>query len=546
MAIDYPNGPIGAIKPKGRSAVSYRPPKIVIAEEAVETIEDGMTLSINTMSATSYPDALSRALHDRHVSSGSPSNLSFWGSTAQSMHSLDALTEHLSRCEGMFANVIMGHWVTTPTFCRQAAENKIAAYNLPQGIISHLYRAAASRKPVVVSSVGLKTFADPRNGGGKLNDSACEDYVQLVTIDGEEYLQYKTPQIDVCFIRGTTADPMGNITAEKEAAYIDALPLAMATKANGGKVIVQVERLSDLCAHCKNILIPGLAVDYIVVDPEQRQTYIEPYNPAYCGATIMPRPMIKAHIDSVLEKSNGFFAQRHLEHYIIARRAAEELRPGYVVNIGIGIPGLVPAIAAEKGLQDKIFMTNEAGTIGGIPMPAGSFGASLNPMFITDMPTMFDFYDGGMLDLVCVGAAQVDFAGNVNVGKIGSRIVGVGGFTNLTTASRKVVFMTTFTDTKALSVTYDNNRLRISSEGKIRKFVRQVDQISFSGEVAGRDRKEVLYVTERCVFRLSPRGLELTEIAPGIDLENDILRHMEYQPLVAEKLALMDTDCFRV
>lgn len=521
-------------------------PKIVTAQEAVKMIEDRMTLSINTMSATSYPDALSRALHNRFVSSGSPSNLCFWGSTAQAMHSLDALTERLARCEGMFAKVIMGHWVTTPTFCRQAAENKFAAYNLPQGIISHLYRAAAGRKPVVVSSVGLKTFADPRNGGGKLNELATEDYVRLVSIDGEEYLQYKTPKIDVCFIRGTTADPMGNITAEKEAAYIDALPLALATKANGGKVIVQVERLSDRSAHCKSILIPGLAVDYIVVDPEQRQTYIEPYNPAYCGATVMPQQEIKAHIDSVLEKSNGFFAQRHLEHYIIARRAAEELRPGYVVNIGIGIPGLVPAIAAEKGLQEKIFMTNEAGTIGGTPMPAGSFGASLNPMFTTDMPTMFDFYDGGMLDLVCVGAAQVDFNGNVNVGRIGSRIVGVGGFTNLTTASRKVVFLTTFTDTKGLAVTYKDNRLSITGEGKIKKFVRQIDQISFSGEVAIGNRKKVLYVTERCVFRLSPKGLELIEIAPGMDLQKDILNQMEYQPLVAENLKVMDKDYFRV
>jgi propionate CoA-transferase len=524
----------------------FKKPKIVTAEQAVKIVEDKMTLSINTMSATSYPDALSRALYDRYQSSGAPKDLCFWGSTAQAMHSLDALTEHLARCEGMFAKVIMGHWVTTPTFCRQAADNKFAAYNLPQGIISHLYRAAAGKKPVVVSSVGLKTFADPRNNGGKLNGLATEDYVRLVTIDGEEYLQYKTPKIDVCFIRGTSADPMGNITAEKEAAYIDALPLALATKANGGKVIVQVERLTDRQAHCKNILIPGLSVDYIVVDPEQRQTYIEPYNPAYCGATIMPREQIKAHIDSVLLKSNGFFAQRHLEHYIIARRAAEELRPGYVVNIGIGIPGLVPAIAAEKGLQEQIFMTNEAGTIGGTPMPAGSFGASLNPIFVTDMPTMFDFYDGGFLDLVCVGAAQIDFNGNVNVGRLGSRIVGVGGFTNLTTASRKVVFLTTFTDTKGLAVDYNNDQLSIIGEGKIKKFVKRIDQISFSGEVAMEYQKDVLYVTERCVFRLSSSGLELIEIAPGINLEEDILRQMEFQPLVAKNLTKMDKDSFRV
>lgn len=524
----------------------YIIPKIVSAEEAVSDIQDGMTLAINTMSATSYPDALSLALYKQFKATQSPNNLSFWGATAQAMHALDALTERLARCEGMFASVFMGHWITTPAFVKAVADNKIAAYNFPQGIISHLYRAAASKKPVVVSRVGLKTFADPRYGGGKLNALAKEDYVKVANIDETEYLQYKTPKIDVCFIRGTTVDPMGNVTAEKEAAYVDALTLALATKANGGKVIVQVERESAKNANCKEILIPGVVIDQIVIDPEQRQTYIEPYNPAYSGQTIMPVENIQAHMQAVLEKSGGFFAQRSVEHYAIARRAAEELHPGFVVNIGIGIPGLVPSIAAEKGLQDKIFMTNEAGTIGGIPAPAGSFGASLNPMYMTDMPTMFDLYDGGMLDLVCVGAAQIDEAGNVNVGKIGPRTVGVGGFTNLTAACRKLVFLTTFTDTKTLEVTYRNKKLRIISEGKIKKFIRKIDQISFSGEIACEENKDVLYVTERCVFKLTDKGLLLTEIAPGIDLQRDILEQMEYQPTVADKLTLMDEDLFRI
>ena len=526
--------------------MSFTIPKIVSAQEAATHVHSGMTLAINTMAATSYPNALSSALYDHFQATGAPVNLCFWGSTAQAMHSLDALTEHLARCEGMFSRVFMGHWVTTPTFVKQAAENKIAAYNFPQGVISHLYRAAASRKPVVISRVGLETFVDPRHGGGKLNALATEDFVELVTVRGREYLQYKTPQIDVCFVRGTTADPLGNITAEKEAAYIDALPLALATKANGGKVIVQVERISERKAPCKEILIPGLVVDYIVVDPDQRQTYIEPFNPAYSGQSVMPAGQIKAHMQSVLEKSGGWFAQRYLEHYIIARRAADELQPGFIVNIGIGIPGLVPAIAAEKGIQDKILMTNEAGTIGGIPAPAGSFGASLNPMYITDMPTMFDYYDGGMLDCVCVGAAQIDPAGNVNVSKIGSRIVGVGGFVNLTMSSRKVVFLTTFTETKQLSVAYEDRKLKITSEGKIKKFIRKIDQISFSGKLAMEEKREIIYVTERCVFRLTPQGLLLTEIAPGIDLQHDIFDQMEFRPSVAENLTVMSLDYFRI
>jgi propionate CoA-transferase len=521
------------------------PPPIISADEAVSLIKSNMTLSVNTMSAVSYPDALSRALRKRFDATREPKGLCFWGSTAQAMYALDALSEQIARCDGMFSKVIMGHWSTTPTFVAHAAENKFAAYNFPQGVISHLYRAAAGKKPVVISRVGLGTFADPRHGGGKMNARAVDNYVDLVHIDGKEYLQYRTPKIDVCFVRGTTADPMGNITAEKEAAYIDALQLALATKANGGKVIVQVERISTRKAHCKSILIPFVAVDYIVVDADQRQTYIEPYNPAYCGETILPAEHINAHMKSVLEKSGGFFAPRNIEHFTIARRAAEELQPGFVVNIGIGIPGLLPAIAAEKGLQDQIYMTNEAGTIGGIPAPAGSFGASLNPAYMTDMSTMFDLYDGGMLDLVCVGAAQIDARGNVNVGTIGPRVVGVGGFVNLTQASRKVVFLTTFT-TKGMKIAYTEDRLTIVTEGDTKKFVNRLDQISFNGDIATEENRKVLYVTERCVFQLIPDGLQLIEIAPGISIERDILAHMEFKPQIADNLKVMDKNLFRI
>jgi len=523
----------------------YTKPPIISADEAVGHIRNEMTLSVNTMSAVSYPDALSKALRKRFDATGEPKGLCFWGATAQAMYALDALSEQLARCDGMFSKVIMGHWATTPSFVAHAAENKFAAYNFPQGIISHLYRAAAGKKPVVVSRVGLGTFADPRYGGGKMNAKAVENYVEVVRVDGKEYLQYRTPRIDVCFIRGTTADPMGNITAEKEAAYIDALQIALATKANGGKVIVQVERISARKAHCKEVLIPYVAVDYIVVDSDQRQTYIEPYNPAYSGQTIMPAEHINAHMQSVLEKSGGFFAPRKMEHYIIARRAAEELQAGFVVNIGIGIPGLVPAIAAEKGIQDQIHMTNEAGTIGGIPAPAGSFGASLNPAYMTDMSTMFDLYDGGMLDLVCVGAAQIDVKGNVNVGTIGPRVVGVGGFVNLTQASRKVVFLTTFT-TKGLKVAYHGGQLQISAEGHTKKFKERLDQISFNGDIAMEEERKVLYITERCVFQLTPKGLQLIEVAAGIDVQKDILEQMEFKPLIANNLKLMDKDFFRI
>jgi propionate CoA-transferase len=523
----------------------YKNPPIISAEEAANFLQDGMTLSVNTMSAVSYPDSLSRALRDRFRATGGPRNLSFWGTTAQALYQLDALTEQLARCEGMFSKVVMGHWTTTPTFVQHAAENKFAAYNFPQGVISHLYRAAAGKKPVVVTRVGLGTFADPRYGGGKMNAKAVEDYVSVVTIDGKEYLQYRTPKIDVCFIRGTTADPMGNITAEKEAAYIDALQLALATRGNGGKVIVQVERVSARRAYCKEILIPYVAVDYIVVDPEQRQTYIEPYNPAYSGQTIMPAEHINAHMQAVLEKSGGFFAPRGIEHYAIARRAAEELKPGFVVNIGIGIPGLVPGILAEKGIQDQVHLTNEAGTIGGVPAPSGSFGASLNPVFMTDMSTMFDLYDGGMLDMVCVGTAQVDAKGNVNVGTIGPKVVGVGGFVNLTTAARKVAFLTTFT-AKGLKTSFQDGKLKIEQEGSVKKFLQKADQISFNATIAAEENREILYVTERCVFKLTQQGLLLIEIAPGIDLEKDIFGQMEFKPMVADNLKEMEKDFFRI
>ncbi len=531
---------------KEEIVMPFRKPKIVTAEEAVSVIHDGMTLAINAMASTSYPDTLSVALYERYQKTKTPQNLTFWGATAQAMYTHDGLTERLARCKGMITKATLGHWISCPSLSKNAGEGKIAGYNLPQGIISHLYRAAAGRKPVVVSRIGLKTFADPRFGGGKLNNLCDEDMVEVVKIDGKEYLQYKTPKIDVCFVRGTTADPSGNITSEKEAAYVDALTLAMAAKANDGIVIAQVERLSDRRSPAKAILIPGVLIDYLVVDPEQRQTHIEIYNPAYSGETIMPAHQIKDHINSVLEKSGDFFAERQLVHYIIARRAAEEIKSGDVVNIGIGMPGLVPGVIAEKGIQDSILMTNEVGTLGGVPAPAGSFGASLNPMMITDMPTMFDFYDGGILDVVCVGAAQIDKGGNVNTGKIGSRIIGVGGFTNITFDARKVVFLTTFMDIKGMETEYANGALIIKKEGGIQKFIDSVEQISFSGEIAVEDGKEILYVTERCVFRLTPKGLMITEIAPGMDIEKDIIANMGFKPLIADDMILMKPEFFKI
>lgn len=519
--------------------------QIVTAMEAVKCVMDGATIAVNGVSDVANPNLLCEALRERYIETQSPNGLTVWGATALGISQKGSFADALFMdTQGMVRKVIMGYFGSTPSLANMISENKVACFNLPQGVISHLYRAAAGKKPAIITRVGLMTSIDPRYEGGCVNEGAYKEpqLSSVVTIDGQEYLQYKTPKLDVCFICGTSADEKGNISFENEAAFIDATTMAMATKANGGKVCVQVERITDKHLHSKMVKVPGKLVDYIVVNPNQMQCVFEKSNKAISGVALMPESEIISYIDKVVSFAPG--NKRRYDQYIIARRAFKELKSGDIVNLGIGLPGLISTIATESGRVGEFTLTNEVGLLGGVPLPKPAFGASINTDMIMDMPNMFDFYDGGNLDGVYVGAAQISPNGNVGVSKVGKAVFGVGGFVNLTQSSKKIVFMTSFMNGKGINMKFEDNKLHILQDGVEKKFVNHIEQISFSGDIAVKDNQDVTYITERCVFKLTANGLMLTEIAPGIDVEKDILEKMEFVPLIADNLKIMDIDCF--
>ncbi len=504
--------------------------KVVSSDEAVALIRDGDTLCTSGFVGTGTPDGLLHALEQRFVQTQSPKDLTLVFAAGQG----DGKHRGLNRIahEGLLKRVIGGHWGLIPKVSKLALDDKIEAYNLPQGCISHLYRDIAAGKPGVITKVGLHTFVDPRIEGGKVNRLAQEDLVRLLEIDGKEWLFYKSFPIHVAFLRGTSADPNGNITMERESLVLDNLAMAQAVKNSQGLVIVQVERIAAAGSlHPRQVVIPGILVDCVVVaSPEYHvQTYATAYSPAFAAEIRVPvdgAPPLPLDIRKV-----------------IARRAACELSPNAVCNLGIGMPEGVAAVAREEKLLDYLTLTTEPGVIGGVPASGLDFGAAINTDAIIAQNQQFDFYDGGGLDLACLGMAECDEHGNINVSRFGKRLAGAGGFINISQNARRLVFVGTFT-TDGLEVAVGGGKLGILHEGRSRKFVKKVEQITFSGAYAAQQQQQVYYVTERCVFQLVPAGLELIEIAPGIDLHDDILAHMGFAPIVRSP-KLMDERIFR-
>lgn len=506
--------------------------QIITAKDASVLIKDGWTITTGGFGSCGHPEMLTQAIEERFRESQSPRDLTLVFAAGQG----DKASRGLNRLahEGLVKKVIGGYWALTPRLGQLAKDEKIEAYNWPQGVVSHLFRAIAGGKPGVLTDIGLHTFIDPRNEGGRLNQRSREQSIELITLGDKEHLFYPSFPIHCALLRGTRADTIGNISMEEEANFQDSLAQAQAVHNSGGIVIVQVRDIVEagsLPAH--QIRIPGIFVDYLVHADEDShwQTYGEKHNPSYTGAI---RSIAPAGEDAPLSVKK-----------IIARRAYLEILKHSafpVINIGIGAPEYIAKVAQEEG-PERFTLTVESGVIGGTPAGGMSFGASRNPLAILDQPSQFDFYDGGGIDYAFLGCGEVDHQGNVNVSYLGDKLNGVGGFVNISQSAQRVVFCGAFT-ASGLEVDVTAGKLNILKEGSQKKFVEAVSHLSFNAAYSARKKQEIMYITERAVFTLVDGKLCLCEVAPGIDIEKDIVNMSDAEITVGDNVRLMASEIF--
>lgn len=505
--------------------------RLIDVGEAVSVIKNGSTVVITGFTGCAIPDYICNEIEQTFLAEGRPRDLTLvWDNsvTDGSGKGSDRLAH-----KGLVTKGITSHLNLMPRMQAMVDNGEIPAHVLPLGCMSQLYREIGRGSPGLISKIGLGTYVDPRISGGKANSITTEELVELMEIHGEEYLFYRSFPIDVAIIRGTTIDTKGNLTMEREVAITDAMVAAQAVKRCGGIVIAQVEHV---CAHGslnpRDVVVPGIMIDYAVVAP-----------PEYHPMTLGHPEYIPALAHEYRVELDSLPAAPLNERKIIARRAAQELRAGQMVNLGFGVPEVIASVAAEAGVADKITLTVECGHVGGIPNGGPLFGTSYNPDYVVDTTRQMDWYEGGALDVAFLGAAEVDCQGNVNVTKFG-RTVGPGGFINIAHTAKKVCYCGTLT-AGGLKLSCEEGGLQILQEGRIKKYVPAVEQISFSGATAVKEAQEVLYITERAVFRLTKGGLELIEIAPGIDLETQVLRQISFPVAISPELRLMDAGIFR-
>ncbi len=501
--------------------------RVVTAAEAVAAIPDGATLAVGGFVGAGHPEALTTALEQRFLDTAAPRNLTLLYAAGQGDRRERGLN-HLAHV-GLIKRVVGGHWNLAPKLGRLALDNQIEAYNFPQGVVCVLLREIAAKRPGVLTKVGLNTFIDPQHGGGRLNARTTEPLIDRMTLDGEPWLRYRSFPIHVGFIRATSADRRGNLSMEREGLIGEVLPIAQAAKNHGGIVIAQVERLVDRIPDPKAVRVPGALVDFVVVaEPAHHaQTFGEQFNETFVTSARGACPLEPLPFS---------------ERKIVGRRALLEIHRGDIVNLGIGLPEAVAAVAAETGRFHEFTLTVESGPIGGVPASGLSFGCSHYPEAVIDQPSQFDFYEGGGLDVGVLGAVEIDAEGSVNVSTFAGRFAGVGGFMNIAQNAKRMIFCCTFR-AGDLAVAVKDDALQIVREGQHAKFVKRIQHVCFHGPSAVERGQEVLYVTERAVFELTPAGLRLREVAPGIDPARQIFPLMEFAP-IADEFRSMPALCF--
>lgn len=512
-----------------------RKPKFITGEEAAKLITNGSTVATIGMTLVSASESILKAIEKRFLDTGNPNNLTLVHSCGQSDR--DRGIQHFAH-ENMISRIIGGHWGLQPKIMKLISDNKIQAYCIPQGQFAQLFRSMAGREPGKISKVGIGTFVDPRLEGGKMNDVTKNqpDISEILTIDGEEYIRYKPIPLDYCIIRGTYVDELGNLTTDEEAMMLEVLPAVLACKRFGGKVIAQAKyKVKTGQLHCKRVTIPGVFIDAVVMcdnpNIDHMQTSSFAFDPAYCGDIKVP----------VLESDTLNMNLRKA----IGRRALMELKKNDILNVGTGIPNdVVGPIISEEGLSEDVTITVESGIYGGIPLGGIDFGIAKNNYALVRHDDQFDFYNGAGADVTFMGAGEVDINGNVNATKLGPNPTGAGGFIDITTNAKHVVFCSSFTG-KGLNCTFEGGKLNIVKEGSLIKFVNKLQQISYNGRNAIMKGQKMHYVTERAVFELQAKGLVLTEIAPGIDLKTQILDLMEFTPIISDNLKEMDPCIFK-
>lgn len=511
-------------------------PVFLNADQAAELIKDGSTVATIGMTLVSASETILKGIEKRFLETGSPNNLTLVHSCGQSDR--DRGIQHFAH-EKMLARIIGGHWGLQPRMMKLIAENKILAYCIPQGQFAQLYRSMAGGEPGKITKVGLGTFIDPRIDGGKMNEVTKDapDIVDVVNIGGEEYMRYKPISLDYCIIRGTYVDENGNLTTDEEAMQLEVISAVFACKRFGGKVIAQAKyKVKNGSLHCKRVTVPGIFIDAVVMcdNPEEdhRQTHSFAFDPAYCGDIKVP-----------IESSEMLPLN---VRKLIGRRALMELTRDDVLNVGTGIPNdVVGPILSEEDVQEDVTITVESGIYGGIPMGGIDFGIAKNNFALLRHDDQFDYYNGAGVDVTFMGAGEIDADGSVNATRLGPNPTGAGGFIDITTNAKHVVFCSTFTG-KGLKCSFEGNKLHINQEGELIKCKEKLQQISYNGKIARKKGQKMHYVTERAVFELRPEGLTLIEIAPGIDLQTQVLELMEFKPLVSENLKTMDPSIYNM